>query len=716
MRNLFPLTKPSSTTASHAYADNREYLQDEFKWLNACVSLQYMLVESEDNESEEVFRVHRTLIEEHRDHIRSRVAASEAEGVFLALPWLSRVFELTEIEAAAIMVLLAPELDRKYETAYEELQADNGLRLPTPDFVARLISGTEADWRQVLDDLRPDGLIARLFLRRDRNARQTAEIGRPIQLDPRMVRFLSGDRSLPESMREFASLIRPGDGLPQLMGNDAAQANLRRWLARRAGMSERADASIIVSLYGKHGVGKRTHLAHLGRHFGEPMLFVDVARLMRGGHDFRAMLTSLYREAMLQQAMLALCHFREALEEAEMLRLVPDLLDEIAGFNHIVFLTSEKPCLADDRNRRITLEIELADLSERERLEAWRQASQPYDVDPGVNWEALSARFLFTPGQIVHALRMAEELARWESDSDGRPVIGWRHLITGCYRQLNHQLGGKAKRLTPKHTLDDLILPEPQKQKLVHACNHIKYKHNVYEKWGFYRKFSYGTGISMLFSGPPGTGKTMAAEAIANELDMEIYKVDTSQIISKYIGETEKNLREIFAEAASSYAVLFFDEADAIFGKRSEVKDAHDRYANTEVAFLLQKMEEYNGISILATNYLQNIDEAFMRRINYIIRFPFPDEEQRERIWRGIFPGETPLAPDIDHRFLARNMQLAGGSIKNIAITAAFLASGSGEPVGMKHILKAYQYELEKSNRSLDRKALAEYASYLDEM
>jgi len=716
MNPFFPLTKPSSATASRAYRDNLEYLRDELRWLDACLSLQYMLLESEEDEMEDVFREHRKLIAEHREHIRSRVAASEAEGVFLALPWLARIFELTEPETLALMVLLAPELDRKYETGYEHLQADKGLRLATPDFVARLVSSSEDEWVQVLDVLRPDGLLARHFLRRDIPARQTAVIGRPIQLDPRMARFLSGDRELPEAMRAFVRLHRPGDGMPPLMGNEATQAKLRRWLARRVNQASGADGSLIISLHGKRGIGKRTHLAHLAEHLGEPMLFVDVARLMRDGHSFGTMLTDLYHEAMLQQAHLALCGFREALEEADMPSRIPDLLDEIAGMNHIVFLTSEHPCLAHDPNRRITIEIELADLSERERLEAWRLASREYSIDPAVDWEALSARFLFTPAQIVRALRTAEEFARWESEDDGRPVIGWSHLIRGCYRQLSHRLGGKAKRLTPKHALGELILPEPQKQKLIHACNHIRYKHHVYEKWGFYRKFSYGTGISMLFSGPPGTGKTMAAEIIARELDMEIYKVDTSQIISKYIGETEKNLQEIFAEASSSYAVLFFDEADAIFGKRSEVKDAHDRYANTEVAFLLQKMEEYGGISILATNYLQNIDEAFLRRINYIIRFPFPDEEQRERIWRSIFPAETPLEEGIDYPFLAQKLQLAGGSIKNIAITAAFLASGAGEPVGMKHILKAYQYELEKSNRSLDRKALAEYAAYLEEM
>lgn len=291
-------------------------------------------------------------------------------------------------------------------------------------------------------------------------------------------------------------------------------------------------------------------------------------------------------------------------------------------------------------------------------------------------------------------------------ERDGRSVL----------QTVEPSSGNEVQATVAEKPVEDLVLPGAQTRKLRHACNHIQYKHTVYGTWGFDRKLSYGTGVSLLFSGPPGTGKTMAAEIVAKELDMEIYKIDLSQIISKYIGETEKNLREIFDEAASSYAILFFDEADALFGKRSEVKDSHDKNANTEVAFLLQKMEEYRGISILATNYLQNMDEAFLRRINYVIRFSFPDEEQREAIWRGIFPHETPLDQGLDYGFLARKLPMSGGSIKNIALTAAFLASGSAETVEMKHIFKAYQYELDKTNRTISKDELAEYSHYFDEI
>jgi len=716
MENLFSLTKPSSQMASLAYNDNQEYLEDELQWLNGCLALQFAVINADEKNKTRVHREHAEVLDEWRRHIRSRANLSMEQGVFLALPYLAGIFRLSELEIGAIVVCLGMELDRKYEAAYEYLQADKGLRLPTPDFIARLIGRTDDERRETHDLFQPGRPVPRFFLRNDLNAgRQLGSyLGQPVQLDARMVRFLTGNPFLDLPMAEFCELHAGDEEPPRLLGNEAVQARFRTWLENRLNLNLSEQVSFLVSLYGKPGIGKRTHLIHAAKHLGEFLLFVDCGKLIRKGNNLSEWLTPLFREAAIHRSMLVLCNFREALEEADLLHRLPDLLDEIAQLNYIVFLLSGKPCLPFDRNRRIMLELELPDLIDRERTEAWRKAAARYETDPSVDWESLSTRFPFTPGQIVKALGMAEELARWESPDSVKPVIRWPHLIQACYGQLNHRLESKARRLKPRHTFDDLILPEPQKQKLMHACNHIKYKHTVYEKWGFNRKLSYGTGISMLFSGPPGTGKTMAAEIMAGELDMEIYKVDTAQIISKYIGETEKNLQEIFNEAESGYAILFFDEADAIFGKRSDVKDAHDKYANTEVAFLLQKMEEYRGISILATNYLQNIDEAFMRRLNYIIRFPFPDEAERERLWRRIFPEETPLA-ELDYAFLTQKLRLSGGQIKNIAVTAAFLAGGAGESVGMKHILKAYQYELDKYSRPVDRRELGDYAALLDE-
>jgi len=242
------------------------------------------------------------------------------------------------------------------------------------------------------------------------------------------------------------------------------------------------------------------------------------------------------------------------------------------------------------------------------------------------------------------------------------------------------------------------------------VCAHVKHRHRVFADWGFGGKISLGKGLSALFVGPSGTGKTMASEVIAGELGLDLFKIDLSCLVSKYIGETEKNLSRVFEEAEQSNAILFFDEADSVFGKRSEVKDSHDRYANIEVNYLLQRMEEYEGVVILASNYQRNIDEAFTRRIRFIIEFPFPDDDYRRRIWGKVFPEHTPLAEDIDFEFLAHKLKLSGGNIRNIALGAAFLAAGcGGGRVEMGHVVCAAKREFQKMGRLLVRSDFDEY-------
>jgi SpoVK/Ycf46/Vps4 family AAA+-type ATPase len=252
-------------------------------------------------------------------------------------------------------------------------------------------------------------------------------------------------------------------------------------------------------------------------------------------------------------------------------------------------------------------------------------------------------------------------------------------------------------------------LPPEQKERLRNACAQVEYRHRIYDQWGFGKKVAYGQGVSMLFSGPPGTGKTMAAQVIANRLQLELYKVDLSGVLSKYIGETEKQLGAVFDEVKKSQSILFFDEADALFGKRSETKDSHDRYANVQTSYLLQKIEEYDGVVILASNFLQNFDEAFKRRIKFIIDFTLPDQERRELIWRSVLPAELPRDEDLDFDFLARSFELSGSSIKNIAVAAAFLAAEENAPLGMAHLLTAVQTEQNKAGKNLGREEFGEY-------
>jgi SpoVK/Ycf46/Vps4 family AAA+-type ATPase len=243
------------------------------------------------------------------------------------------------------------------------------------------------------------------------------------------------------------------------------------------------------------------------------------------------------------------------------------------------------------------------------------------------------------------------------------------------------------------------VLPEHQRQILREIAAHVRQRTTVYERWGFGSRGMRGLGISAMFAGPSGTGKTMAAEVLANELHLDLYHIDLSQIVSKYIGETEKNLARVFDAAEEGGAILLFDEADALFGKRSEVKDSHDRYANVEVSYLLQRMESYRGLAILTTNMKQALDTAFLRRLRFVVQFPFPESGQRADIWRKAFPARTPVQ-DLDIDKLAR-LNIAGGNIRNIALTGAFLAAEEGSPVRMKHLYRAAKSEYAKLEKPL---------------
>jgi SpoVK/Ycf46/Vps4 family AAA+-type ATPase len=281
-------------------------------------------------------------------------------------------------------------------------------------------------------------------------------------------------------------------------------------------------------------------------------------------------------------------------------------------------------------------------------------------------------------------------------------------LWNACRRQSRPRLDELAQRITSTAGWTDLVLPESQSQALREICAQARNRGTVYEEWGFRGKDERGLGVSALFAGPSGTGKTLASEVLANELRLDLYRVDLSQVVSKYIGETEKNLRRVFDAAEEGGVVLLFDEADAIFGKRSEVKDSHDRYANIEVSYLLQRMECYNGLAILTTNLKSAVDPAFLRRLRFIVQFPFPDQEQRREIWKRVFPAQTPVQP-LQFDKLAK-LNMAGGNIRNIALSAAFLAAEAGGPVSMAHLARAARTECAKLERPISESEIGLWA------
>jgi hypothetical protein len=362
------------------------------------------------------------------------------------------------------------------------------------------------------------------------------------------------------------------------------------------------------------------------------------------------------------------------------------LLERIEG---VVFLDTREvwPTMG-----KPVLHVDAAKPTSAEQQVAWRQSLGP---QAGESSALLAGQFNLSLTAIQRIA--AEVLSR---DSAAAPQSSFDRLWRACLAGTRPRLDALAQRLEPKVTWDDLVLPETEQTALQQIADQVAQRTRVYETWGFAEKMSRGMGISVLFAGESGTGKTMAAEVIANHLRLNLYRIDLSAVVSKYIGETEKNLRRLFDAAEDGSAILFFDEADALFGKRSEVKDSHDRYANIEINYLLQRMEAYRGLAILATNMKSALDQAFLRRLRFVVNFPFPAVAQRKAIWQKVFPPGLPKeALDFDR--LAR-LNMTGGNIHNIALNAAFLAARAGSPVGMPLVLEAARAEFRKLDRPIN--------------
>ena len=322
---------------------------------------------------------------------------------------------------------------------------------------------------------------------------------------------------------------------------------------------------------------------------------------------------------------------------------------------------------------------------------------------------ALAGQFALDSGRI-RVVAAAAELAA-QRRGDLAPCT--EDFFATARDDSSSRLGDLAYKIRPRHGWEDLVLPQEKMAVLREMTAMVRGHPKVLDEWGVIAKLAPSRAVTALFAGEPGTGKTIAAEVIAGDLGLDLYKIDLSSLVDKYIGETEKNLERIFTEAESANAILFFDEADAIFGKRTGVKDAHDRYANVGVSYLLQRMETFDGITILATNLRANLDDAFTRRLHFMVDFPFPDAAQRLRIWQALFPPGVPRAADVDLPWMAQRFKLAGGSIRNIIVSAAYLAAEAGEAVGMSHLLLSARRELQKMGRLSDG-GVEEYGRHID--
>jgi len=639
------------------------------------------------------------------ERIRERERATADRGDDLRLVTLTDRFGLTRRHVDALFVALAPELDLKYETVYAYLQDDLTRKRPTAGLVLRIIGGTagdEAANRALLTPGSPllDGGLLRL------GGVEGAVLSRPVEVDRRIVAYLLGEDTLPRSLSSAVEPLDPAAVEPSLTApvaraGAAADAIERLPIPapardRLAALRARVDGDppAMIHLDGPYGAGHEAAAAALVREVSvdRPLLAVDAGRLSAAADTRRA----LVREATLRNAAVLVTNLPQSDDEGDLETLIT-VVDDCPG---PVFLAGEATVPARlaaglDGHRFAAVDIDRPSFDLRRSL--WEQCDLPGDP------AALASKFLFTAGQIEDAATTARALAIGDPSAED--------VREACRAQSRERLGDLARQVDPTYGWDDIVLPATQRRQLKQIVAHVEHQGTVYSEWGFEDRYSLGTGVNVLFAGASGTGKTMAAEVIANEAGLDLFTVDLARVVSKYIGETESNLGQVFDEAEASNAILFFDEADALFGERSEVSDAHDRYANVEVDYLLQRMEDHDGVVVLATNLEENLDDAFQRRINLTVDFPLPDRAGRERIWRGVFPDDTPVG-DLDWDFLA-GFDLSGGGIKNAALTAAFLAADDGERVEMRHAVAALWRELEKDGQLVSTADFDQYREYV---
>jgi AAA+ superfamily predicted ATPase len=579
------------------------------------------------------------------------------------------------------------------------LQDDVTRRRPGVDLALNLLCRTPEERLHQRERFSPGAPLLRhrlLHLIPDPNAAHTPLLAHTLLLDEQMRDLLLGQGGLDARLAAFCQISAPDVALDDLALDPALRASLTT-LCRHA---QHSGEVLRLYLHGPQGMGQRQIAAGLAAEIGAELLVADLARIPSGA-AFDLAVRLVLREAWLQGAVL----FLDGLDRLAEVEQWHALLAALADSTGITILAGARPWIAAGGEPLgvLVVPLDLPDYSQRRARWAAELAARgiiPLEGD----LDGLAGRYRLTPAQIADAAATVRSRAIWYAAAareDDPPQPLTTDLFTAARAQSGHELGMLAHKIEPVYTWDDLVLPDDSLAQLHEICQRVAYRHRVLGEWGFDRKLSLGKGVSALFVGASGTGKTMAAEVIANALQLDLYKIDLAGVVSKYIGETEKNLDRIFSAAENANAILFFDEADALFGKRSEVSDSHDRYANIEIAYLLQKIEEYDGIAILATNLRQNLDEAFLRRLAYTVHFPFPDETSRRRIWAGIWPGEVPLAPEMDLDDLARRFRLSGGNIKNAALGAAFLAAAGESPVTTGHVLQAIRREYQKMGKLL---------------
>ncbi|WP_141772212.1 MULTISPECIES: ATP-binding protein [unclassified Mycobacterium] len=582
---------------------------------------------------------------------------------------------LDPFETATVLLALAPEVDLKYERIYGYLQDDVNARRPRVSLALDLFCRDLPDRLAARDRFSPDAVLRRERILTLDGSGDEPLLSRRMRLEPQLIRHLMGGTGLDERVAQRCQVLLPDLEMPHVPLDADNRASIQALVDDIT-----AGHAVRVALAGSDLEVLSELAAELARAAQMPMLRVEAAD------------DSLIRLISNESRLLGYAIHVEWPQSAG--PPARTTLETLNGAGDVVIVTTDRS--SHDFAATGLSVIDIGEPDAALRRQWWERCA------PGLSdsdFDRLAARYRLTGSEIRASSRAARRSSVAVRPDRSPDAVAFANA---ALRHSRHRLEGLARRVEPIAGWDDLVLPANSMAALRELCDRIAHRQTVLRQWGMGRCTNHRMGVNALFAGASGTGKTMAAQIIAGELGLDLFVVNLSTVVDKYIGETEKNLEMIFTAAERADAVVFFDEADSLCGKRSEVSDAHDRYANLEISYLLQRMEAHDGIALLATNLRQNIDDAFLRRLNFLIRFPFPEEAERRRIWSQIWPETVPIDVDVDINSLAQCYRFSGGNIRNIAVCAAFLAAANERAVSWEHIMTAIDREYEKLGGGAD--------------
>ncbi len=675
---------------------NLRYLDAVCRWAEALVD--WRTAEAYGADLDESQRAALQQAVTWADEEVNRIAAeAEREGVSLPLPALARRLGLTSDEVAVLRLALVPVLDASFRKRIARFKDNVLLDYVDVDFLLGTLYSQRLERLRARDLFSPDGRLIRehlITLSLPRDATSDTLLAHEVRVPDGVVHLVMGVPYLDKALSSLCTLTWPEADPDSIVMDPRTRDEVLALL--KGSLDREGGRGVVVGLFGPPGTGKSLFAEVAASVTGRPLLTVDSARLAVDEGAFRDSLDALFGDARMRGAIVAFDHC-EALFSQRNPR-IPSLYAWFERHPGIVLLLTNDPRQLDpslERYIAYQVDFEAPDVGQRERLWDLHARRAGLALAEDADLAGLALNFEFTGGQIANAVAVARDLAQ----ARGRGPVRQADLLAGSWAQVRADMEEYSKKRKVRLTLDDLILPDEEKKLVAEVLDAARHRTFIMTRWGFAKRLTTGRGLCCLFVGEPGTGKTLAAEIIAEALGQNLYQISIPRVMSKYIGETEKNIERIFSTARANNSILLFDEADALFTTRVKVETSVDRFSNMEINLLLQEIERFDGIVILTTNLEKNLDKAFERRIQFKIRFPFPDPAHRARIWKALIPRECPVDPDIDWDRVGRSFELSGGHIKNAILRAAYKAARDEKRITLEHIVAAAEAECRAAGR-----------------